>query len=214
MRKLASMTLCVFALLALAAAQTDQAKKPAAAPAKKAAAPAKKAPAAGAPQMPQPAPELKRLAYFAGDWTSAGTLEASAFGPAGKFSGKEHNEWFAGKFFLVSRGDTSMGGMPIRELAVFGYDADKKMYTYHAVNSMGEAEDSAGTVNGADWTWTNDSTMKGKTYKNKFTIHEDSPTAYSMKFDMSDDGGATWKTVMEGKVTKAAKAAPGTETKK
>lgn len=209
MRKLASTVLCLFVLLALAAAQTDQAKKPAAAPAKKTA-----APAAAAPQMPQPAPELKRLAYFAGDWASAGTLHESPFGPAGKFSGKEHNEWFAGKFFLVSRGDVTMGGMLIKELAIFGYNAEKKVYTYRAVNSMGEAEDSAGTVNGADWTWTSDSTMKGKTYKNKFTLHEDSPTAYGMKFDMSDDGGKTWKTVMEGKVTKAVKAAPGTETKK
>jgi hypothetical protein len=70
---------------------------------------------------------------------------------------------------------------------------------------MGEAESSTGTVNGPDWTWTNDSTRKGKTYKDKFTMHEESPTSYTMKFEESSDDGKTWKTLMEGKATKMAK---------
>ena len=157
---------------------------------------------------PKPAPEMKRVGYFLGDWKSAGTMQASPFGPAGKFSGKEHNEWFPGDFFLVTHGDATMAGMgPMKELAVMGYDAEKKMYTYHAINSMGEAEDSRGTVTGPDWTWINDSTMKGKTYKNRFSMHEDSASAYTMKFEMSEDGGKTWKMMMEGKATKAAAAA-------
>jgi uncharacterized protein DUF1579 len=200
MRRIVIGLLCLFLFAINITAQTGTAKKEAA-PAKKAAAP----PAAGAPQMPQPPAELKRLAYYAGDWTSTGTMQASEMGPAGTFKGKEHNEWFPGKFFLVSHGDGTMVGMgSMKEMAIFGYNTDKKMYTYHAINSMGEAEDATGTVNGADWTWTSDSTVKGKSYKTKFTVHEDSPTAYTMKFDMSSDGGKTWKTAFDGKATKAA----------
>ena len=202
MRRILVGFLCLFLLTLTLTAQTGTAKKEAA-PAKKAAT----APAAGAPQMPQPAPELKRLAYYAGDWSSEGTMQASEFGPGGAFNGKEHNEWFPGKFFLLSHGDATMAGMgAMKELAIFGYNPEKKVYTYHSISSMGESEDSTGTVSGADWTWTSDSTVKGKAYKSKFTIHEESPTVYTLKFDMSSDGGKSWKTIMEGKATKAEKA--------
>ena len=161
---------------------------------------------AGGP--PKPGPELKRLAYFTGNWSSEGTMQASPFGPAGSFSGKQHLAWFPGNFFLVGTGDSTFAGMGnMKEQTTFGYDTQKKMYTYHAINSMGQEETSWGTVKGADWTWTDEITMNGKTYKNRFELHEDSPTSYAMKFNMSDDGGKTWKTVMEGKATKAAAAA-------
>jgi len=189
--------LCLLFLVVSAQAQ-DKAK---AAPGAKKAAPA----AAAAMPMPKPAPELGRLAYFAGNWTSEGTMQPSPFGAGGKFSGKEHDEWFPGKFFLVSHADSTMPGMgPMKEMAIFGYDPEKKVYTYHAINSMGEAETYTGTVKDKDWTWDNKSAFQGKTYNNRFSLHEDSPTAYTMKFDMSDDGGKTWKTAMDGKAKKAA----------
>jgi hypothetical protein len=37
-------------------------------------------------------------------------------------------------------------------------------------------------------------------------MHEESPTSYTMKFEESSDGGNTWKTLMEGKASKMAKA--------
>src|SRR5205085_7782061 len=94
----------------------------------------------------------------------------------------------------------NMGAMgKMQELAYFGYDKEKGVYTYTAINSAGMKEESTGVVNGPDWTWSNDMPMGGKTYKAKFTIHEDSASAYTMKYDLSEDGGNTWKTVMTGK---------------
>jgi hypothetical protein len=164
--------------------------------------------AAQAPQPPKPGPEVQRLAYLAGDWKNEGTMHASAFGPGGKFTSRNHNEWFPGKFFLLSHSDSTLSGMGVvKGMAIFGYDPQNKVYTYRVYNSMGQAQSSTGTIQGADWTWTNDYTYQGKTYKNRFLLHEDSPSAYSMKVDLSDDGGNTWKTVMEGNATRTTAAA-------
>jgi len=47
-------------------------------------------------------------------------------------------EWMPGGFFLVSHttGSSSMGEET--GLAVYGYDSEKKTYTYDEFNSMGE----------------------------------------------------------------------------
>ena len=204
MRKTVIATLCIVLMASLAWAQAakDQSKAGGAAkPAAKSAAPA--------PQAPKPAPEVKRLAYLVGNWTSEGTMQPGPFGPGGKWTGRERNEWMQGGFFVVSNGQmTAPAPMGTgKGMAIFGYNADKKMYTYNGFNSWGEAEYSTGTVNGADWTWTSDSSFMGQPYKARFSMHEDSPTAYTMKFEMSNDGGKTWKMMMDGKAKKAGAAA-------
>jgi hypothetical protein len=107
-----------------------------------------------------------------------------------------------GKYFLVERSDMDLGPMGKgKELAVMGYDSDNKVYTYTAFNSMGEAEKSSGTVNGDTWTWTSDEHMGGMTMKGRFTMKVVSPTSYTMKFELSQDG-TNWMTAMEGTATK------------
>jgi len=152
-------------------------------------------------KMPAPSAEHKRLASFLGKWTSEGEMKPGPFGPGGKFSGNSHIEWLPGGFFLVMH-EESKGPMgDIKSLAVFGYDANKKVYTYNGFDSMGNAEFYTGTVQGKTWTWTSDINLQGKTMKGRFTLREDSPTSNTIKFDISEDGG-TWKTSMEGKQTK------------
>ena len=95
--------------------------------------------AAQAPEPRKPGAEEKNLAYFAGNWKLDGNLKPGPMGPGGKFAGSEHNEWLPGGFYLVShsQGSSAMG----KEigLAIFGYDPEKKVYTYDAYNNMGEA---------------------------------------------------------------------------
>lgn len=149
-----------------------------------------------------PAPELSKLAFMAGEWTTEGTMNPSPGMPGGKFSSTSHAEWMPGNFFLVEHGEFNMGPMGTgKELAIMGYDSDKKVYTYHAFNSMGEAEYSVGTVSGDTWTWLSDENMGGKAMKGRFTMKVLSPTAYTMKFEISPDG-MNWMTGMEGKATK------------
>lgn len=151
---------------------------------------------------PAPAPELKKLDFLVGDWTSEGTMNPAPGFPGGKFTSSDHIEWMQGNFFRVSNGTFDFASMGKgKNLAVFGYDSDHKVYTYTEFNSMGEADVSTGTVDGDTWTWTSDEHMGGMTMKGRFTMKVLSPTSYTMKFELSPDG-ATWNTGMEGKATK------------
>jgi hypothetical protein len=152
--------------------------------------------------LPKPGPELKRLDYFLGNWTLQGDMKASEFGPGGKMNETEHNDWMKGGFFLVSNTDFTGAMGDGTGIAVMGYNADDKVYTYDAFNSWGEAEHAKGTLTGDTWTWLSDNKMMGKTVQGRFTIKEGSPTSYAFKFEMTGPDGA-WKTIMDGTATKS-----------
>src|SRR5215471_5153949 len=164
--------------------------------------------AQNAPAPPQPGPEVKKLDYFTGTWHLSGEAKASPFGPAGKFTGTDNNQWMPGGFFLVSHNAASMQSGKTAGLAIFGYDTNTKVYTYQAYNSMGEVESAQGSLEGNIWTWTNERKVGDKVMHGRFTVKTVSPTAYDFKFEMASEGG-DWTTIMEGKATKApAGAAP------
>lgn len=151
---------------------------------------------------PTPAPELKKLDFMVGNWSAEGTMTMGPGTPTSKWTTNTHAEWMQGNFFLVENSDMDLGPMGKgKEVAYLGYDPERKMYTYRAFNSMGEAEDSTGNVDGDTWTWTSDEHMNGMTMKGRFTMKVLSPTSYTMKFELSQDG-TTWTTAMEGKATK------------
>ncbi len=152
-------------------------------------------------QTPKPGPEVKRLGYFAGNWSTEGETKQSLFGPAGKFNGSDHNEWFTGGFFLVLHSEAKGPMGEMKGLSLMGYNAAEQVYTYNGFDNMGTAESAKGTVRGDTWDWTSESKMGGKAVKSRYTIKELSPTSYSFKWEASVDGGP-WSTIMEGKSTK------------
>jgi hypothetical protein len=152
---------------------------------------------------PTPAPELKKLDFLAGDWTSEGTFIPGPPGtPPSKFSTTSHAEWMQGNFFLVETGDSNMEGMgKMKEMVVMGYDPDQKMYTYRNFSSMGQSELSLGKVDGDTWTWMGDEHFGGMTFKGRVTMKVLSPTSYTIKYELSQDG-TEWFPAMEGKAKK------------
>ena len=155
-------------------------------------------------EMPSPAPELKKLDFLAGHWTAEGTMTPPGppTTPATKWTMTTKAEWLEGSHFLVEHSDGDLGPMgKITELAVMGFDRDRKIYTYNAFSSLGEAESATGTLDGDTWTWLSDEHRNGAAFKGRYTMKVLSPTSYTMKFEMSQDG-ASWATVMEGKATK------------
>lgn len=90
---------------------------------------------------------------------------------------------------------------PMHELAVMGYNAEDKMYTYDGFDNAGMHDVSKGTVQGDTWSWNNETKMQGKVMKGRFTIKEVSPTVYTYKFEYSADG-SNWTTAVKGKATK------------
>lgn len=151
-------------------------------------------------QMPTPGPEQKRLNYFAGTWNSEYDVKPGPMGAGGKMIEIDRSQLLPGGFFLVTHtdGKTFMGD--VHEIAVMGYDAEGKAYTYDAWNNFGEAEHFKGTVQGDTWTWTSEFKMGGQSARMRFVAKEVSPTMYTMKLEMA--GASGWTTVMEGKATK------------
>jgi hypothetical protein len=88
---------------------------------------------------------------------------------------------------------------------MLGYDGEAKNYTYHAIDSMGMADSSKGTYANGTWSWSSENTMGGKTIKFRYEIKEVSPTEYTFKGEMSDDG-STWKPMMSGTEKKVVTA--------
>ena len=152
-------------------------------------------------QPPKPGPEVQKLAYSLGTWKTEGEAKASPFGPAGKFSGTDTCEWFAGGFHLVCRGEGTGPTGKMVSLSIFAYDVEAKAYTYYGISSVGESVSSKGSLAGNTWTWLADGKAAGKPAKFRYTEVQVSPTAYTFKFESSTAGGP-WTVIEEGKATK------------
>jgi Protein of unknown function (DUF1579) len=151
----------------------------------------------------KPAPELKKLDYFAGNWTSEGDVKQSPMGPGGKVTMDERSEWMEGEYFLVIRSKWTSAAMGNGSgVAFMGYDTNDKVYTYDEFNSGGEATHAKGVVDGDTWRWTNDMKMGPQIMKGRYTVKIVSPTLYTYKYEVSPDG-TNWNTVVEGKDTKS-----------
>jgi hypothetical protein len=154
------------------------------------------------PPLPKPGPELKKLEYFVGNWTSEGDMKPGPMGPGGKVIVSEDSQWMEGGFFVVIRSTFKSPAMGNGSgIAFIGYDPQEKVYTYDEFNSWGEANHSKGTVDGDTWTWISDVKAGPQTMKGRFTMKILSPVAYTYKFEVSADA-TKWDLVMDGKDTK------------
>jgi hypothetical protein len=161
--------------------------------------------AVGQMGQPTPAPELKKLDYFSGNWTSEATVVPGPWGAGGKFTDSVHGEWMQGGFFLVMHADFSLppelGGAGTA-LGILGYDPDNKVYTQERFDSTGRRTVLKGTLAGDTLTWTGESTYQGMSVRSRSTLKMVSPVAFTSKYEVSTDGGATWLPFWEGKATK------------
>lgn len=156
-------------------------------------------------QMPgPPGPEVKKLDYFVGTWTTDGTIAQGPWGMGGKFTTTETSEWMPGNFFIQSHSEAKMPpevGGDSKETTIMGYDTQQNVYTYDSFNSQGRRDSSKGTLSGDTWTWNSSANYGGMDIQQKMTIKQLTPTSYTMKFEVSMDG-KTWMPFMEGKATK------------
>ncbi len=152
----------------------------------------------------KPGPEVKKLDYFTGSWTTDGTIAQGPWGAGGKFTATDTANWMAGDFFVEAHSEFKMPpeiGGEGKAVAYMGYDTNENVYTRDEFNSQGRRNVSKGTVTGDTWTWTSSQTYAGQEIKQKFTMKIVSPTSYTFKFEISMDG-TNWMPFMEGKATK------------
>ena len=153
------------------------------------------------PPAPTPGPEVKKLDYFAGNWKMEGDAKPGPFGPGGKFTSTEHNEWMSGGFFLVSHSSATGAMGNSTSTAFYGYNTNEKTYTFHEFASNGEFIHANGTLSGDTWTFINEDKINGQPVRFRYTIKVVSPTAYTSKLE-GQMGSGEWTTAFEAKATK------------
>jgi hypothetical protein len=142
-------------------------------------------------------PELRKLDYFVGRWTSSGEMLPSLLGPGGRITVQEENEWMDGGYFVVLHLTfTTPGEGKGRGIAFMGYDSDEHAYTYDEFNSLGDAIHSKGTLQGDTWAWSSRRRIGQQLMHTRFTMKILSPALYMYRFEISSDG-ADWQLVME-----------------
>ena len=93
--------------------------------------------ASAQPPVPKPGPELKKLDYFAGNWTSEGDSKPGPMGPGGKMTMTQDGKWMDGGFFVVMHSAYKSGALGDGSGTAFlGYDPQDKVYTYDEFNSQ------------------------------------------------------------------------------
>jgi hypothetical protein len=156
----------------------------------------------GQAQPPKPGPEVQKLAYYVGTWKTEGEVKVgSPLNPAGKFSGTDTCEWFAGGFQIVCRGEDTGPLGKRATLDIAAYDAEAKVYIDYFISSFGENDSGKMTLTGNTWTALWDGKASGKPAKFRYTEVQESSTSYTFKVENSVAGGP-WTVIEEGKSSK------------
>jgi hypothetical protein len=150
---------------------------------------------------PKPPPEVEKLSYFLGPWTSEGELKAGPLGSAGPTQGREVCRWMPGRFFVGCMIETKTPTGLIQVQGIYGYDAEKKVYRWWSFDNLGHAETATGTLKDDTWTWTGDSKFGEKTLKARVVLSAAKPEGYGYEISTSMDG-KSWTPLMTGKTSK------------
>ncbi len=151
----------------------------------------------GAVQTDDPA---KKLGAFLGKWQSEAT-----FAGGEKAASSLECRWSPQGAFLVCEQIVTMAGNQTRQLTIYSYNSKDSTYSYSTFSNPG-SKPTTGTVDikGNIWTYDFSYESNGKTTQihntNEFT---DAKTEV-FKIVSSDDGGAHWKPMLEGKARKVA----------
>jgi hypothetical protein len=110
----------------------------------------------GQSSTPKPAPAVKQLDAWVGDWTFSGTTQDSPAGPEEKVEWRPHVHWILGGFFVEFDSIWKANG-EAHFVEILGYDPVKKVYTVSGFGDDGE-------------TWAMVATFNNETYLEDLTM--------------------------------------------
>jgi hypothetical protein len=143
---------------------------------------------------------LKKLGAFLGTWQTEGSFANGA-----KVRSELECRWSAQHGYLICEQQVTIGMAVTRQLTVYSYNASKAEYAYASFQGDAPAP-SVGVIqiNGNEWIYSSSVENNGKKTlvrtTNEFT---DSKTEL-FKVMLSDDGGVSWKPVLQGAAHKVA----------
>jgi len=159
---------------------------------------AKSAQTTPAPAAAQSDDPTKKLGAFVGKWETEG-----AFTNGPKTSTTLECRWSPQGSYLVCDQLVNMGGEH-RQFTVYSYDSKTGKYSYVTLSDPGAKPTTGGiTIKGNLWTYDDSSfTTNGKTTLIRTTNEFTDAKTEVFKVATSEDNGANWKTMLEGKARK------------
>ena len=159
---------------------------------------AKSAQTMPAPAAAQSDDPTKKLGAFVGKWETEG-----AFTNGPKTSTTLECRWSPQGSYLVCDQLVNMGGEH-RQFTVYSYDSKTGKYSYVTLSDPGAKPTTGGiTIKGNLWTYDDSSfTTNGKTTLIRTTNEFTDAKTEVFKVATSEDNGANWKTMLEGKARK------------
>lgn len=143
----------------------------------------------------KPADEpVQKLGAFLGKWHTEGT-----FSNGGKVHSELECRWSPQHGYLICEQQVTMGTAVTRQLTVYNYNASKAEYGYTSFQGDAPAP-SVGIVqiNGNEWIYSSSVENDGKKTLVRTTNEFTDPKTEVFKVMLSDDGGVTWKPVLQG----------------
>lgn len=141
-----------------------------------------------------PQTATKKLAAFLGRWQTEATINGE------KASSMLECRWSPKGSFLVCEQVVSLpGGQQQTQLTVYSYSPKDGSYIFSTFSNPGEKPSSGSVViDGNVWTYAFSFSADGKTTLIR-TINEfPAPGTENFKTEVSPDGGATWKVILQG----------------
>src|SRR5690349_6975701 len=155
-------------------------------------------------QNQAPRPELKTLERYLGTWTYEGEDKTPVTG--GPVTCKATRRWISGGFFVESHRDCKTPRGDITQVEVFGYDFQKRVYSYWGFNGSAVSTYTASSMDGDTVIWTGTGVSLGNRCTEVFARGATSSTDMC---ETSRDGGNTWIGRAAGRSTKVAPPSDG-----
>jgi hypothetical protein len=147
----------------------------------------------------------QKLGAYIGRWESEGAFADTPFSKAGKVTSSLECRWSPqGDFMVCEQLITDPNGKRI-QLSIYSYNSKDGNYTISSMASPG-SQPWNGTVmiQGDVWTYPGGFEAKGKKIQTRTTNDFSVPGIQSFKSEFSDDGGAHWTQMLQGKARKVA----------
>jgi hypothetical protein len=155
---------------------------------------------------PKPAPELKKLAVYVGQWKYDGEYKPGLMGPAGKATGDATCEMILRGFFLEWRWREQVTTVETRGFEVISYDPVSKTYPSSAFGDDGSSSLGAYVLDGNISCYSGKLAVGGKQYLSKVSeVFAADSMSFMQKAEISSDGN-TWTPLFEAKFTKVESA--------
>ena len=138
---------------------------------------------------------VKKLGAFLGKWQSEGAFTGSD----NKITSTLECRWSPQGVFLVCDQLVKLPGGDHHQFTAYSYNSKDNVYSYVTIPDPGSKPNSGKVeIKGNLWTYSSTFENNGKTIAIKTTNEFSDPRTEVFKTESSDDGGATWKTVLQG----------------